>query len=194
MHRAVIHRFTESLERSIELSDECNWAAFYRSVWPNLVEIHRITGKCADQLAGIDRVIYLPNGKVTVDEKIRSTDYDDIALETWSVVRSGKKERLGWAVDPKKQCDFIAYAIPSRRKCYLMPREILRLTVRRFGSEWREIAAQNDGYVTLSRVVGWAMLSDCMKQTMDREWCGKALDVAPEQSQLQIEFNWMANT
>ena len=73
----------------------------------------------------------LENGRrFFVDEKKRKIDYGDILLEEWSVFHAEGdwRNRIGWALDAKKRCDFIAYAVPTACKCYLLPFELLRLT------------------------------------------------------------------
>lgn len=136
---AVIHDFHRSLEGSQRLSDEPSWIKFYQAVWPDVLTIVRVDKDSLQQRRGIDRMIWLPNGKqILIDEKNRSREspYDDIALE---LVSSGEiiggsyrvkgKNFKGWAVSDHKHCDYIAYSLPRFRRCYLLPFEILRATV-----------------------------------------------------------------
>ena len=127
----------------------------------------RIDKNSQFQKWGIDREIYLSNGKrFSIDEKKRKLDYGDLLLEEWSVcdydwdnkrVIHGKKR--GWAVDPDKRCDFVAYAVQSSGRCYLLPFELTRQTCIHNFPKWRQNtswypkAAKNDGYTTVNVAV-----------------------------------------
>jgi len=129
MLNAVIHNFQDQLEYSAKLSDEASWVSFYKRLWPDMIAAVRIDKNSQFQKWGIDREILLPNGKrFSIDEKKRKLDYGDLLLEEWSVadfdyenrkVIRGKK--IGWALDPEKRCDFVAYAVQSSGKCFLLP-------------------------------------------------------------------------
>lgn len=167
MLNAVIHNFQDQLEYSAELSDESSWIEFYRRLWPDMITAVRIDKNSQFQKWGIDREILLPNGKrFSIDEKKRKLDYGDLLLEEWSVcdfdweikkVIRGKKP--GWAIDPDKRCDFVAYAVQSSGKCYLLPFELTRQTCLHNLSRWKQNAAwypkpaRNDGYTTVSVAV-----------------------------------------
>ncbi len=164
---AVVHSFQNQLEYSAALSDESSWVEFYRRLWPNIVTAVRIDKNSQFQKWGIDREIYLSNGKrFSIDEKKRKLDYGDLLLEEWSVcdydwdnkkVIRGKK--VGWAIDPDKRCDFVAYAVQSSGRCYLLPFELTRQTCIHNFPKWRQNtswypkAAKNDGYTTVNVAV-----------------------------------------
>jgi len=164
---AVVHSFQNQLEYSAALSDESSWVEFYRRLWPNMVTAVRIDKNSQFQKWGIDREIYLSNGKrFSIDEKKRKLDYGDLLLEEWSVcdydwdnkkVIRGKK--VGWAIDPDKRCDFVAYAVQSSGRCYLLPFELTRQTCIHNFPKWRQNtswypkAAANDGYTTVNVAV-----------------------------------------
>jgi len=193
----VIHDFTERLEWSAELSDESAWVAFYKRLWPDLLLCVRIDRDSKWQRWGVDRMILLPEGKqILIDEKKRSTAYDDFLLEEWSSV---EHKRVGWTLDKSKRSDFIAYAIPKLGKCYLLPFELLRITCAHKLAEWKLESncypkdAKNNGYTTRNCAVGWRALFDAMKQQMHRSFGGGSLVLPVSQAAFngkQLVFDW----
>lgn len=190
MTNAVVHDFTERMEWSAELSHEPAWIDFYRQVWPEMITAVRIDKYSKWQKWGVDRLIILANGnQFSVDEKIREKDYGDILLEEWSVcnydwntrkVISGT--RPGWTCDPKKRCDFIAYAIPIKKFCYLLPFELLRLSFLRMLPQWKQlrsckypIAAKNNTYTTINIAIPWDILRMALCAEMQRNYKGNSL-------------------
>jgi len=167
MLNAVIHNFQDQLEYSAKLSDEASWVSFYKRLWPDMIAAVRIDKNSQFQKWGIDREILLPNGKrFSIDEKKRKLDYGDLLLEEWSVadfdyenrkVIRGKK--IGWALDPEKRCDFVAYAVQSSGKCFLLPFELTRQTCIHNFSKWKQNQnwypkpAENEGYTTVNVAV-----------------------------------------
>ena len=127
----------------------------------------RIDKNSMYQKWGVDRLILLPNGKkFSIDEKKRRIDYGDLLLEEWSVcdfdfenksVIRGKK--VGWAIDPDKRCDFVAYAVQSSGKCFLLPFELTRQTCKVNFPKWKQNGnwypkpAANNGYTTVNVAV-----------------------------------------
>jgi len=164
------------------------WAAFYRKVWPDLLACVRLDKDSEWQRAGVDRLIIRPHLIVTtIDEKMRERNYNDILLEEWSVcefdsntktVTHGNKP--GWAMDRSKRCDYLAYAIPAARKCYLIPFDLLRRTMWRYLKSWKQnadcvypIAARNAGYTTVSIGVKWPMLKVALTNEMSHFFSAK---------------------
>lgn len=184
MLNAVIHNFQDQLEYSANLSDESSWVEFYRRLWPEMIAAIRIDKNSKFQQWGIDREVLLHNGKrFSIDEKKRKTDYGDILLEEWSVcdfdftqkkIISGRK--IGWALDPDKRCDFVAYAIQSSGKCYLLPFELTRQTCIWNFPKWKENplwypkAAKNNGYTTVSVAVPFAEFRVRLWEQMHRRF------------------------
>lgn len=194
----VVHRFADQLEYSAILSDEPAWQNFYRRLWPDLLMAIRIDCNSQFQRHGIDREIKLPNGKTfNVDEKKRKKDYGDVLLEEWSVFHGDldARNRIGWALDSTKRCDFIAYAIPVACKCYFLPFELLRQAFVCRRSDWlREYGtcdAWNEGYITRSVPVPWKTLQAELVRQMLRKFDGMALELpTPTLNGRQLEFAW----
>jgi len=173
MHAVVTHNFQEQMEYSSLPTDEPAWEAFYRHFWPNMVGCHLVGGPSKWQQWGVDRVIYTASGqRFLIDEKKRAKDYPDILLEEWSVWRgegvSGNK--IGWTLDDEKRCNFIAYAIPSAKRCYLLPFELLRQAFRanleRWRCNYRTVKARNHDYETVNVPVPWPELKLHLCQQM----------------------------
>lgn len=180
----AIHNFEKQLTYSVELSDEPSWIEFYKKLWPDMVSAE-IINDLQQQRWGIDRRVKLKNGnEFTVDEKKRKDDWGDLLLEEWSVadfdwssrtVIKGKK--VGWALDDKKRCDFIAYAIPTAGKCFLLPFELTRQTFmanitawKNKGPKWYPKPAKNNGYTTINVAVPWTVFKDALWEQSNRQF------------------------
>lgn len=190
----VVHRhhdFAERLAYSQTLSDEGDWEAFYRRIWPDYVMCARVDAHSDWQRAGVDRCIWLPNGRqILVDEKKREKDYGDLLIEEWSVWHSetSTKNKIGWSLDPTKRCDFVAYAIPSAHKCYLLPFELTRLTCAHNLEHWKAIrlkdgraaypkAAANNGYKTINVAVEWGEFKRALNEQIMRRFAEGRVDI-----------------
>jgi hypothetical protein len=144
------HNFSDSLAMSHAHDDLPLWKEVYEQAFPTMVTMicHRQDGD--HQRNGIDRSIILANSKqITVDEKVRGKNrfgysYPDIALEYLS---DRQRNVPGWVCKPL-QCDYIAYAIAPRGKCYLLPVPQLQLAWTRNKDAWikqyKEIRAENE--------------------------------------------------
>ena len=200
----IYHDFQEQLEYSAELSNESSWIDFYRRLWPNMIGAIRIDAYSQQQLWGIDREILLPNGKrISIDEKKRKHDYGDLLLELWSVADFDNKTNTilrgikpGWAIDPDKRCDFVAYAIPSVGKCYLLPFELTRITLLANLTQWTHNtsyypkAARNQSYWTINIAVPWGEFKNKLCQQMYRKY-GSAQELPlPLVNGSQLRFEW----
>lgn len=152
----TIHNFQHSLESSHHASDLPIWLQIYRQAFPDMQACndHRQDGE--HQRAGIDRSITLSNSKqILIDEKIRWTNYGDIALEYWSDI---ERQIPGWVCKPLR-ADFICYAVAPTGHAYLLPVPQLQQAWRRRGEQWKRaylvankkmIVAHNNGYNTVS--------------------------------------------
>ena len=90
-----------------------------------------------------------PLRQLSVDVKIRDEDwatrgFDDLALETWSVLHSA----IGWTRNPKKHTDFILWYWQDTRRFCLVPFQPL---CKAFSREWEtlrekhKVATQSSG-------------------------------------------------
>lgn len=199
--RVIVHDFAERLEWSQSLSDEAAWVHFYRRIWPDAVAIVRADAHSQWQAWGVDRWIVLPNGRqILVDEKKRATTYDDVLLEEVSqhYGTGHPRNKVGWAMDPNKRVDFIAYALPSRARCYLMPFELLRVTYATNRGLWHREAqwypkvSMNKGYQTINCAVPWSVLKAAMCEQMHRKYGEELVLPAPTIDGQQMLFEWRA--
>lgn len=142
--------YTKDREYEVENQELCD--AFYNVIFEDLLEnIKRVENKTW-QFRGVDTVITLKDGKrVLIDEKVRRTDYGDFVVELLSNEGTGRK---GWAYNYWP--DYILYVLAKQRKAYLVPQLLLSLLVR-YDKEYlagcKEIKAENEGYVTASKVI-----------------------------------------
>jgi hypothetical protein len=151
---AIVHCFQKALTRSRELLDDAWWESIYRQAFPDFASMVAVRQDGWAQRGGIDRIIVLASGRtLTVDEKVRSEHWPDILLEYWS--DEGRRVP-GW-VAKELACDYVAYAMAAVGVCYLFPFQDLRRAWRRHHRSWvkryREVRAQNAGYVTVSVAV-----------------------------------------
>lgn len=194
----VVHSFADQLEYSARLSDEPSWVAFYQRLWPEMVASVRVDVGGDAQRDGIDRIVHLASGRqFAIDEKKRTKYYRDIALEEWSVFYSegDQRNKIGWALDARKRCDFIAYAIVPAQKCYLLPFELLRQAFMARRSDWvrrfRIPPTPNAGYITLNVAVPPGELKTALWEQMHRRFGKSDLPLpTPTTTGLQIEFGW----
>lgn len=212
---SVVHDFTERLAFSQAMAnEEAAWTRFYQDAWPTLLSLVRIDAQSRYQQWGIDRHVYLPGGKIlAIDEKVRDPahahdrdgdPYDDVLIEEWSVWLGDRHQRnkVGWALDCGKCCDYIAYALPLLQRCYLLPFELTRMACQARLSEWKTLKdkkgrkcypldAQNRGYVTRNCAVAWPILQAAIAEQIQRyrDAGGLVLPV-PIISGRQASFDW----
>lgn len=141
----LIHNFKKSLIMSHEAEDLPLWEEVYQQAFPTMVTMtnHRKDGQ--HQRNGVDRSVILENAKqIWVDEKLRWTEYDDIALEYLS---DEARNVPGWVCKPLL-ADYIAYAIAPLGKCYLLPVVQLQSAWQQHGEDWKarhfQVVAKNE--------------------------------------------------
>ena len=148
------HDFRQRLEFANVNTKVLRLEAFYKSAFPNVVSVLKVTN-IEEQRQGIDTIAILASDKrVCFDEKIRSKDWGDILLEEYSVWKgyprlSGREfgiheavppelERflkLGW-ISAEKKTDYITYVIKPSRKVYFLPFLLLQRAWRIKHGEW----------------------------------------------------------
>ena len=173
-----MHDFQDSLAFSERHEDADWWERVYREAFPAFATMFSVRYderyKWA-QLAGIDRVVCLANGRsFYVDEKVRSVRYDDILLEQYSDL---EQHNPGW-MQKELASDYIAYAFTTDGTCYLLPFQGLRRAWLQNGSEWirmakancrgfRVVDAKNRTYTTRSIAVPIPVLMDALLGAME---------------------------
>lgn len=174
----MLHDFATSLALSKEHEDAPWWPEIYSRAFPNHLSAVSVRDDGWAQRGGIDRVVTLKSGKtVTVDEKVRTQDWGDIALERWS---DRDRKKPGW-IQKDLACDFIAYAFVPSQRCYLFPFLTLRRAWLTDGRKWCEAAAKeqdgfrvvtanNGSYVTESIAVPTAELLTAVRAAMVVDW------------------------
>lgn len=160
---AVVHDFKKDLAYSDKASDESFWSSVYLKAFPDMIGHIHCDKDGAGQRSGIDRAIYLSNGKtIYVDEKKRREVYDDILLEYLS---NDTTNALGWIEKPLA-VDYLAYAFMPAKKVYLFPWDMLRRAWVRYKSEWMakypKKFATNKGYRTWSLAVPIKVLQEAV--------------------------------
>lgn len=176
--KLTVHQFSQSLALSKLQENAAWWPLVYNSAFPGHLSAVSVRDDGWAQRGGIDRVITLKSGKVvTVDEKVRSKSYGDIALERWS---DKARKTPGW-MQKDLACDYIAYAFVPDQRCYLLSFLSLRSAWIKNGRDWitraeanadgfRVVTAKNTSYVTESIAVPIPKLLTALQQTQVIEW------------------------
>lgn len=128
------------------------WDEVYKKAFKNMT--NHMRGKkeyCASQINGVDRIIYLENGKtITIDEKVRTKLYSDILLE---YISNDKHNTPGW-MEKDLSIDYLAYAFLPNSTVYLFDWRMLKRAWDQWKDEWKKIykiaRAENLGYTTIS--------------------------------------------
>ena len=143
----------ERESRNKQLTDKLDM--FYRCKL-RATGIERVTD-LTRQKQGIDVILTGQWGTVTIDEKIRTEDYNDFLIERYSSLR---KKSIGWTIDPKKITDLIVYRVPDY--LYLIPYKPLRSLILsnqdHFFYFGREHRAPNPGYTAINYECPWQEL------------------------------------
>lgn len=139
--------------------------SFYKSLFPHLTKIEFVTD-LETQKKGIDKILHFENGgTVTIDEKKRRSEYNDILLEVWSVY---EQKKLGWLYTSR--CDYMVYIFMNSCRLYLLPMPLVKVVWNSNEKEWmskyRKIKANNEGYVTISYAIPIDILLNSISNTM----------------------------
>lgn len=108
---------------------------------------------------GVDFWVTLKNNKrIGIDVKIRDHDFgkDDLALETWSVIETGK---VGWTRDPQKQTDYIVWYWKDTKRYCIVPYLLLR---KAFIQHWQAWRALYKSALQTTRQNGAVWQSECV--------------------------------
>lgn len=167
----IVHDFRESLGKSAAQANAPWWYEVYKLAFPSMAACVYVRKDGWAQRGGVDRMLTLESGRtISVDEKVREKDWNDIALERWS---DEAKQKPGWIQKPLL-CDYIAYAFIPSRRCYLFPTLLLQRAWRLSGREWiasyGQIRAYNKGYVTISIPVPIPVLLSALSNSIVVEW------------------------
>lgn len=116
--------FSDSYKFAEDGKHEQFWNDVYTTAFPNMTNhMHGKKEFCNSQIFGVDRIIYLENGKtITIDEKIRKVVRPDIALE---FISNDKKNTIGW-MDKDLSIDYLAYAFMPIKTAYLFDWRMLK--------------------------------------------------------------------
>lgn len=134
------YRFGERLAMSCGHSTSVDVSRVLLDLIPGALQAHQ-AGKANDK-AGVDWWVEMSSARhLAVDAKVRESDWrakhpdkDDLALETWSVVESGK---IGWTRDESKRCDFILWLWKDTGRHCLISFPML---CKAFQTHWQEWA------------------------------------------------------
>ena len=167
-----MHSFKDSNAASVLYAGDPIWERLYRSAFPTYANSGYIEGEGWAQNGGVDRIITLTSGKtISVEEKVRETDYGDILLEYWSSVDKGNRQnrRKGW-IAKDMACDYIAYLVKDTGTCYMLPFHALRLAWKNNRQIWarkyKRVQADNGKYITVSVAVPIKVILSAIMESM----------------------------
>lgn len=115
-------------------------AAIIKNRIPGCIEIER--ADVDNDKDGTDYFIYRHgNEALRLDLKLRDEDwaprgYDDLALETWSVIPNGANGKVGWTRDETKNSDFILWFWRDTGRFFLVNFPALCSVFSRFWQVW----------------------------------------------------------
>lgn len=155
----AIHNFSADLKFSHEPSAGEFWTAAYTKFFPEFSARFDVPKFSLAQRRGVDVIVYLGTDQFRrIDEKLRRDSYPDILLEHTSNTKTKTK---GW-MDKEMWIDYLAYGVLPDRKAYLFPWDLLQRAWRANREKWmhdyKDVPAQNEGYVTLSTPVPYRVL------------------------------------
>lgn len=175
--KSIVANFGEDLAFSLGASDEPEWAEYYKRLFPNLAYSAKVDADSPLQRMGIDRVLMLKSSReIFVDEKKRRDAWPDVLIELWSDLRRKKR---GWSCDRNKVCDYVAYAVPKSKRCYMLPFDLLVAAVELHEKRWMQqyhkpkFDVPNAGWVTRNVPVPWGVLKTALTQQMNRRYSGE---------------------
>lgn len=131
-----LHNFYEDNKGSVKYSDEADKAyhRLYRGHIRNIefMDFSTEKGKKA-QLEGIDKILYLDDGReIKVDEKTHAVSYG-ITMEFWSNV---ERKTPGWLFT--STADYIAQIEPRKDEIIYISMNTMRDFVRAHITEWKQ--------------------------------------------------------
>jgi hypothetical protein len=170
----VMNQFSKSYELAEGGKCEPFWNDVYLKAFPNMT--NHMRGKkeyCNSQIYGVDRIIYLENGKtITLDEKIRKETWNDIALE---FISNDKYNTPGW-MEKDLSIDYLAYAFLPLKTAYLFDWRMLKRAWAHFKEEWKEkyFKAKADNYSDSGEYL-YTTHSVCVPIKVLMEACNRAI-------------------
>lgn len=188
------HSFTVSRDESLRHSHRDRFRSFYHSI-PFVIPTETgllcpsLTIKWFDddrekQNRGIDCGLFHGDKTVAlIDEKIRPIRNGELGYGDCLVEYLSDIDRCvpGWAVDPDKDCDYVAYAIEARSLVWLLKADLLRIAATDHEGQWtkrfgvRDVPNQEAGrrWITRNVPVPWREICaaiNCREEDIRYEW------------------------
>jgi hypothetical protein len=149
----AVHDFRRS--QAFSHSRESLWAAIYARVFGENAHVETVPDGHPLQWRGVDRWVTDPatDWPTAVEEKLRSSDYGDVALEYLSNSKTGAP---GWIAKEDQWTDVLLYALPTR--VLILPWQPLREAWVDHKREWfAEAEGEEDGFrVVVARNSGYS--------------------------------------
>jgi hypothetical protein len=133
--RSEKRNYKDDLVYSNTKEHEPFWRYVYKQAFPTAINWMRCPADTQAQVNGIDRVLLLNCGSVVkIEEKTRDRDYRDIHLE---FISNDVRKTIGW-IEKDLICDYIAYAVMPKNKCYIIHWTTLKTLWEHNKEEWKK--------------------------------------------------------
>lgn len=162
-----VYDFKECMDFAESEKSNPIWEWTYQDFFEDFDQMGgRIGGPSPQQAMGRDRTILLRNGSTkTVDEKTSRYSSHSMFIEIWS---NKEKEKPGWAIDPFKEIDYLAYMWVRDGKAMIIPyyelRKATKNNLERWIDEYGEKEVKNHGYTTVGIVVPVEDIWECIQE------------------------------
>lgn len=148
--------FKQQLNWSVQESGEAFWLAIYQQAFPDMLTFEVVTDLNLQRL-GVDRILYLSHGRIIrIDEKKRTKDYTDIAIETHHTKTKdpySAKIAEGWISKPLL-IDYLVYAVMPQKTVYFFDWLLLKRAWALHKKMWFDkfglVTAENETYYSHS--------------------------------------------
>ncbi len=147
--------FQEQMRMSEGVSDIYDIEKILLKEFPHAVKIRKAAQ--AEDKDGTDYWMTLPYGhEQSIDVKVRDEDFqrqgkDDLALETWSVIKGQDHQKVGWTRDTMKRTDYIFWIWKDTGRWMLVPFPLLCSV---FCEHWKQWSKQYQN-ATQRTLDGW---------------------------------------
>lgn len=134
---AKINSFEESLEKSHDASylfDEIYREHLFKH--REIEEIHRTPEYSPLQKKSIDTFVKIKNGaSYKFEEKIRLKKYNDILIETLSIIDPPK---TGWSLSKEMRCEYIIYGYLETKEFHVWPALIYQAACEKYIDRFKD--------------------------------------------------------
>ena len=151
-----------SINKDIDKDIRVKLNDFYQALFPGLIKIEEVEKGSERDKEGIDIVLHLMEGKeITIQEKIRRDNYNDLLVEFWhsqhAKTQSPEGEnRVGWYF--KITAELLSYIVPKRLYLFWVKdlKNFVENNQKLLAERSWKIAYNKEGdYWTYNKIIRW---------------------------------------